>query len=165
VPMTFLRPNPFLFLIAIFSFYLASAGWRFARNRSGIARPVDWFCAGSMGFGALGMLGLGLWMLRAGAGNGVTMLVFGVFATALSIIDLRVLATGAATGKRRIAIHLTMMLGGTIATLTAFLVTNFKSDPIWILWLAPSALLVPVIGVWRRKVMAGSAPTAIPPNR
>ena len=37
VPMSIASSNVFLFLIAIFSFYLAYAGMRFARNRTGAA--------------------------------------------------------------------------------------------------------------------------------
>ena len=35
IPMSIISSNIFLFLIAIFSFYLAFAGMRFARNRKG----------------------------------------------------------------------------------------------------------------------------------
>jgi uncharacterized membrane protein len=44
IPMSIITSNIFLFLIAIFSFYLAFAGMRFARNRKGVVR---------MGVGAL----------------------------------------------------------------------------------------------------------------
>ena len=37
IPMSVVSNNTFLFLIAIFSFYLAFAGMRFARNRNGVA--------------------------------------------------------------------------------------------------------------------------------
>ena len=37
IPMSIVSGNVFLFLIAIFSFYLAYAGMRFARNRTGTA--------------------------------------------------------------------------------------------------------------------------------
>ena len=48
VPMTILHPNLFLFLIAIFSFYLGMMGWRFAKNRKGIPNRVDWGSAAMM---------------------------------------------------------------------------------------------------------------------
>ena len=37
IPMSMAAGNVFLFLVAIFSFYLAFSGIRFARNRAGIA--------------------------------------------------------------------------------------------------------------------------------
>ena len=42
IPMSIISSNIFLFLIAIFSFYLAFAGMRFARNRKGVATILDW---------------------------------------------------------------------------------------------------------------------------
>ena len=38
--MSIINKNIFLFLIAIFSFYLAFAGMRFAKNRKGIATSI-----------------------------------------------------------------------------------------------------------------------------
>ena len=46
IPMSIVSGNVFLFLIAIFSFYLAYAGMRFARNRTGIANIFDWVAVG-----------------------------------------------------------------------------------------------------------------------
>ena len=40
--MSIINSNVFLFLVAIFSFYLAYAGMRFARNRQGVASSLDW---------------------------------------------------------------------------------------------------------------------------
>ena len=50
--------NIFLFLIAIFSFYLAFAGMRFARNRKGVATILDWIAICLMIFS-----GIGMWVL------------------------------------------------------------------------------------------------------
>jgi uncharacterized membrane protein len=48
IPMSIISSNIFLFLIAIFSFYLAFAGMRFARNRKGIATTSDWIAVSLM---------------------------------------------------------------------------------------------------------------------
>ena len=48
IPLSIVSGNVFLFLIAIFSFYLAYAGMRFARNRTGIANIFDWVAVGLM---------------------------------------------------------------------------------------------------------------------
>ena len=50
IPMSIISANIFLFLVAIFSFYLAYAGMRFARNRKGIANFFDWVAIGLMVF-------------------------------------------------------------------------------------------------------------------
>src|SRR5215472_2317969 len=48
VPLSLIRPNTFLFLIAILSFYFALAGRRYATNRRGSPRPLDWGSASVM---------------------------------------------------------------------------------------------------------------------
>ena len=48
VPMSIISSNIFLFLVAIFSFYLAFAGMRFAKNRKGIPTKLDWIAVGLM---------------------------------------------------------------------------------------------------------------------
>ena len=48
LPMTVIKPNLFLLLVAIFSFYLALTGWLRARNRRGIPAPSEWVAASAM---------------------------------------------------------------------------------------------------------------------
>ena len=60
IPMSIISSNIFLFLIAIFSFYLAFAGMRFARNRKGVATILDWIAICLMIFS-----GIGMWVLAA----------------------------------------------------------------------------------------------------
>ena len=60
IPMSIINSNIFLFLIAIFSFYLAFAGMRFARNRKGVATTLDLTAVGLMI-----LSGLGMWILSA----------------------------------------------------------------------------------------------------
>ena len=59
-----------------------------------------------------------------------------------------------ATGKERIAKHLTNMLGGTIAVITAVLVVNPPFDPEWVWWVLPTALVTPVIIWWNKKTLS-----------
>jgi hypothetical protein len=95
----------------------------------------------------------------------------GGIGAALSIADLRTLQQGGAKGPERIAKHLTMMLAGTIATITAFVVTNVPvraADALqhlnlgFIVWLAPTVVITPIIIVWNRKIRAGKRPKGMP---
>lgn len=158
IPLSLIRPNTFLFLIAILSFYFALAGWRYATYRRGSARPLDWGSASVMAFAAGIMIIFGVFLLSHRNTNGITMIIFGGIGAALSIADLRTLQQGGAKGPERIARHLTMMLAGAIATITAFVVTNFAIEPEFILWLAPTAVITPIIVVWNRKIRAGKRP-------
>ena len=58
IPMSIINSNIFLFLIAIFSFYLAFAGMRFAKNRKSIATTIDWIAVSLMILSGLGMWAL-----------------------------------------------------------------------------------------------------------
>ena len=152
VPMTFIRPNLFLFLIALFNGYLAFTGWRRAINRSGVPTPVEWTAAGVMALTAIGMAGRGIVMLRSGDTMGIVLLVFTLIGGALSISDLRGLRAHRFRGKDRIASHLTRMLGGTTGALTAFLVVNVRVEPGFVVWILPSVVVTPLIIYWARRV-------------
>ena len=162
VPMSIIRPNTFLFLIAMLSFYFALAGWRYATNRLGTPRPLDWTSAGTMLLAALAMLSYGGFLISGGNLNGITMLVLGTAGGSLSIADLRTLRQGGAKGPERIAKHLSMMLAGAIATTTAFVVTNIPFTPGYIAWLAPTVLTTPIIFVWARQIRNGKMPRGMP---
>ena len=58
IPMSIINSNVFLFLIAIFSFYLAFSGMRFARNRSGVPTRIDLIAVNFMF-----LSGAGMWIL------------------------------------------------------------------------------------------------------
>ena len=152
VIMSLLTANTFLFLIALFSFYLAFSGWRFARNRSGEPHWIDWLAVIIMV--SSGFL---MWLLvvdhypKWGSAS-LTLGVFGFIAIALGLSDARSHRDRTATGKIRIAKHLTSMLGGTIAVLTAVLVVNVSFTPVWLGWVLPTVLMVPVIIWWSKKV-------------
>jgi len=153
IPMSIISSNIFLFLIAIFSFYLAFAGMRFARNRKGVATILDWIAVCLMIFS-----GIGMWILAAiyflnSNTQYIVLLVFGFLAIALGYTDLRSYKNESATGKERISRHLTNMMGGTIAVITAVLVVNVNIEPVWIWWVLPTALITPVIIWWKIKVM------------
>ena len=153
LPMSIINNNIFLFLISIFSFYLAFSGTRFAQNRGGIPTILDWIAVGFMMFS-----GISMWVLSAiyyfdDNSQFITLLVFGSLANSLGFTDLRSYKNKTTQGKDRIARHLTNMMGGTIAVTTAVLVVNPPSDPEWLWWILPTALITPVIFWWNRKVL------------
>ena len=155
LPMTYLRPNLFLFLIAIFSYYTTFVGWRLAKNRKGTPAQIDWICTAIMGVTGVGMVTYAIYLLANGINHGVTIGVFGGIGLFLSFSDWKMYKSGGVKGKERIAEHLGKMLGATIATLTAFIVTNFTFEPAFVLWLAPTVLITPVIIWWTRQVLNG----------
>ena len=152
VPMTVLRPNLFLFLVALFNFYLVSTGWLRATNRKGTPTRLEWGIAVAMVVAAVGMAGRSVMMLAAGHSMGVVLFVFALIGGALSLRDVAGLRQRKFRGTERIASHLTRMLGGTIGAVTAFIVTNVRLEPAFVLWLLPSVVLTPVVVYWSRRV-------------
>ncbi len=153
LPMSIITSNVFLFLIAFFSFYLAFAGRRFAQNRKGIASIVDWIAVGLMIAAGLGMWVLALFYHMENNSQYITLTIFGFIAIALGYTDYKTYKQQEATVKKRIARHLTNMLAGTIAVVTAVLVVNVDMEPQWLPWVLPTLLITPVIIYWNWKVM------------
>ena len=61
IPLSLIKENLFLFLIAIFSYYLAFSGWRYAKNRSGIPGKIDFIMTWLMFGASCFMMGLGIY--------------------------------------------------------------------------------------------------------
>ena len=152
-PLAVIGSDVLLGLIAVFSFYLVFAGWRFARNASGRPGGVDWAAVAVMGLTGISMWGYGAVLFLRGDSQWVAMGVFGFIAMALSAVDLRYHRALLRSGRQRIARHLTNMLAGTIATVTAVVVVNVQTRPEWLAWILPTVLITPLIVWWNRRVM------------
>ena len=50
-----------------------------------------------------------------------------------------------------LSIHI---IGGTIATVTAVLVVNVNTNPVWIAWLAPTVVITPLIFYWNKRTLS-----------
>jgi hypothetical protein len=153
IPMALVTGNQFLFITAVFSFYLAFAGIRFARNRLGFPATIDWITVILML-----LSGVGMWLM-AGAyfmndkPNFIIPVVFGTVALSLGFRDYRTHKNKTAKGPQRIGSHLTNMLGGTIAVITAVLVVNVDIQPSWLFWILPTLLITPHIIWWNVRVL------------
>ena len=127
---------------------------RFARNRKGTASILDWTTLSLMIFSGLGMCILAAIYFLNSNTQYIVLLVFGFLAMALGYADFRSYKNNSATGKERISRHLTNMMGGTIAVITAVLVVNPPFEPEWVWWVLPTALITPVIFWWNRKILS-----------
>jgi hypothetical protein len=159
LPLAIHASNVFLLLIGLFSFYLAWSGWRYAKRRRSAPYGLDRVAAALMAATALTMIGYGVAMLVGGDYRGVTLIMFGAIGGSLCAADLR----GKQVDERaRIASHLTRMLAATIATVTAFLVTNVEVEPAIVIWLLPTIVITPLIALWNRRIMRGYRPKGMP---
>jgi len=153
LPMSIITGNVFLFLIAIFSFYLAFSGMRFAKNRTGVPTRVDLIAVNFMLLSGIGMWILAIIFFIDNDSQFITLIVFGFLALFLGYGDFQTFKNQTAIGKERIAKHLTNMMGGTIAVVTAVLVVNPPTNPEWLWWILPTVLITPVIFWWNKKVL------------
>jgi hypothetical protein len=147
------RPQIFLALLAVFSFYLAFTGYRvLSRKRptQGDAATVyDWAaalvtCGASAALAVLGLLRPGLSWQRLG----FVPVVFGVLGMVLAELDLARFARPPADSRAWWFAHMGGMLGSYIAAVSAFSVVNFTFLPTTVRWLWPTALGVPLITAW-----------------
>ena len=148
LPLAVLGADIFLLIIAIFSFYLVFAGWRFARNSRVKPLWVDWTAASIMAVTGLAMWAYGAVVGLSGDSMWVSLAVFGAIAVALSMADMQYHRNWSDSTSQRIQRHLTNMLAGTIATITAVAVVNLDFEPAWITWIAPTVLITPLIVWW-----------------
>ena len=155
LPLALLGADIFLLFIAFFSFYMVFAGWRFARNRRGRPQPVDWAAIAIMALTGLGMWAYAVLLAKQGNSQWITLSLFGFIALGLSIADAIFYRAERTPSRRRIARHLTNMLAGTIATITAVLVVNVDTNPVWLAWILPTLIITPVIVWWNFRVARG----------
>lgn len=152
IPMSLMKSNLFLFLIALFSYYLAFTGRRFAINTSGIPARVDWIVSILMLIVGAAMIITGWYIHTENSTYATILWIFGGIGASLSYRNLKLFRRGGARGRERLVQHFSSMIGATIAAVTAFVVTNFHIEPVIILWLGPTVVLVPVIFWWRRRI-------------
>jgi hypothetical protein len=152
LPMAYIKTNLFLFLVAVFSYYLAYSGWRYARRHTQTISKSDWLVCLTMLTASLIMVVIGLYKFNTDIVRSTVLIIFGLLGLSFSFDDAKLYYQGTISNTKRIAKHLQAMLGGTIATCTAFLVTVIHFGPPIILWLGPTVVFTPIIIYWTRKV-------------
>jgi hypothetical protein len=162
LPMALYRPILFLALVAVFSFYLAFAGYRVTRlkelARGGSAAPIDWI-AGMICFSASAcLIGFGAFRPAMVQGLGVVSIVFGFVGLRASTAEMWTFVKKPKEKMFWWYSHLGNMMGSYIAAWTAFSVTTLSTlfhHAGMILWLWPTIVGVPAIvlttAYYRRK--------------
>ena len=159
IPLSLLGEfNPFLFVIAIFSFYLAFSGYRQGRDRNGAREQIDkvlgvFITATSILFYSMAV---SLYLIEDSMW--ITSVVFGSIALGMGINDFRRMKIDERPDfYDRTNLHLNLMLAGTIATTTAFIVTLNPFSIDWLNWVAPTIVGTPIIIYFSRRELAKKA--------
>lgn len=146
IGISLIKQNQFLLHIGIFSFFLVYSGFRSVRNKSLNPGLMDWTVI------LIAIINCVLMLLTSLP----VLIVFGAIGSFLAISDAKLLYD--IKNKKEIhkstwlIRHIGMMLGGYIATFTAFLVVNITLTSLpWLPWLLPTIIGTPLIAYWTRK--------------
>ena len=159
IPLSLLGEfNPFLFVIAIFSFYLAFSGYRQGRDRNGAREQIDKVLG--VFITATGILfyymAVSLFLIKDSMW--ITSVLFGSIALGLGFNDFRRMKIVERPNfYDRSNLHLNLMLAGTIATTTAFIVTLDPFATLWLNWVAPTIVGTPIIIYFSKRELAKKA--------
>ncbi len=163
IVMCLLKYNPFLFTIGIFSTYMTLTGYRSLQYKKQNYKPglkKDWILlvsafvlAASFTSHMIMQEGFHLQGLQL-----VLMVFMGILLSML-LSDVWLLRKLDQLKKgdllRR---HISRMGGAYISTVTAFLVTNVHTEPVYISWLLPTAIGTPFIVYFIRKYTTKKKP-------
>ncbi|MEM7109815.1 MAG: hypothetical protein AAF519_16435 [Bacteroidota bacterium] len=152
---------PFLLMIAVFSYYAVLSGyrWKFLKgihNKSQRVTMLDWAALGTNAVFNLVFIGWGIYVLVQGYGGAFPYLAlgFGTLGVRSSYNNFK-LFTHTHHPKTWLFQHIGGMVGGFIATVTAFSAQVISFMPIWLRWSWPSIIGVPLIiywiGIYRKK--------------
>jgi hypothetical protein len=145
------RPNCFLAMVSVFSFYLAFRGFRALSRKPqnhwpmfiGYAAIVFAF-AGSAALIVLSIVKPSrVWIVLAPVA-----MTFGIIGIVLSAVDLYEMIFPPTDRLHWWYSHMIGMIASYIAAVSAFSVNNFRFLPTLVRWLWPSVIGVPAIFIW-----------------
>jgi hypothetical protein len=142
---------PFLFMIAFFSYQLVMSGYRalFYKklHRGQEVMRIDWIIIAIAGAVNLAMIGWGAWQYISFQNSiGIVSAVFGFIGLSFALRDFSHFRNGTPVKNAWLFKHMSGMLAGYIAAVTAFMVVNFADKlPTLIVWLGPTVVGTPLI--------------------
>lgn len=152
IPMSYLHPNYFLFIISVFSIYMLLTGKRYLQKKSIInVTKTDWLLTILMAIFGTAFIGFGILHIIKSDLFGIVFIVFGSISYLFVYQDKNNFTGQSKLKNYFLVTHLQRFTGSYIGSTTAFLVVNNKVLPSVIAWLLPTFLLVPLIIKWSRK--------------
>ena len=157
--LSFLNQSDFLFMTGIFTLYLVSSGHRYLHLKPIETKPepkiLDWFITITMLLSGILFIGLGVSFLMKSNNFGIVLITFGSLGLIFVRQDFQNYKGNSKIENFWLIAHIGRMTGAYIASLTAFLVVNWHHThielPPVLIWLFPTAVLVPYIIKWSRK--------------
>jgi uncharacterized membrane protein len=152
IPMSYLHPNYFLFIVAIFTIYMLLTGYRYlSKKKIEDVSYIDWLLtAGILVFG-FAFIGFGIYHIVKQDYFGIVLLVFGTICLLFAKKDYENFKGKSNIKNYWLTGHIQRMMGSYIASTTAFLVVNNTVIPNIIAWLIPTFLIAPLITRWSKQ--------------
>lgn len=163
IVLSVLRENIFLFCVAFFAFYMAASGYRWLWRKSPNQKParLDWFIHLTAVIFNGGLLAIGIIRLVQNSGDafGYISSVFGLIGLNFGRSNIKQMLKPSGEKAAWLYNHIGGMIGGYIATVSAFSAVNMNFLPTVIQWLWPTIIGVPVIyffiAFYRKKISGG----------
>lgn len=155
--MSFIKSNIFLAMIGVFSFYLVASGYRalYRRHINSIkdVEKADWVLLVISGSFSLGLVIFGIFILKSDYTHpfGYVSMVFGFLGCRSIFNDIKSFTTPDHHKENWMYHHMGGMVGGYIATVSAFSAVNMNFLPGIVQWLWPTLIGVPLLMFWISK--------------
>jgi uncharacterized membrane protein len=164
--LSVLRENIFLFCVAFFAFYLVASGyrWLWRKNQNKKPERLDWLIHITAAVFNAGLLVIGImrWIENSTDAFGYISATFGLIGLNFCRFNIKQLRKPSGEKAAWLYNHLGGMIGGYIATVSAFSAVNMHFLPAIIQWLWPTIIGTPVIFLfiryYRRKISGGKKP-------
>lgn len=160
--MSTMHPNLFLALVGAFTLYMVGMGHRYARRKTAAPNWIDHCIAWSIALTGFILVVLAARLLFKANQMGWVLAAFGGLGFMYAFQDWSAFRQHPLPHSKRIQLHLQRMLGALIASISAFLVVNYRwfpeELPAPILWLFPTFVLTPILVFWSRRVERGHGP-------
>jgi uncharacterized membrane protein len=153
IPMSFLHPNYFLFIVGVWTTYMLITGKRYLSIKQiADVKKIDWVITIVMSlFGAV-LSAIGVYLLIKGGSFGLVLFAFGGIAMLMTYSDYNAYSGKSKYKNFNITNHIQRMVGSYIASVTAFLVVNnHHVFPDVLAWLLPGTILAPLIAKWSKE--------------
>lgn len=162
IVLSIIHPDHFLFIVGIFTIYMTATGERYlflkALKKQQKPKSLDIALTVCMGLFGVAFLYFGISYLIKGESFGIVIVAFGAIGLRMVRTDIINYRGKAKQKSYWLIAHLQRMIGSYTAALTAFLVVNIKSSPSFlppvVIWLLPTAITLPIIIRWTKKLMA-----------
>jgi len=150
--MAYLHPNPFLFVIGVFTSYMLLTGRRALKNKvPADTQLTDWLLTYTMLIFGLVFISFRLFNIIKENYFGTVLVVFGGISLLFVYQDFINFKGKSKVKNYGLVTHTQRMMGSYIASVTAFLVVNNTFLPSVMAWLLPTACIVPLLVFWSRK--------------